>query len=537
MTDEQKWSVLSIGIEESGDFLCLDSQREVYNKAEEYTNEGIKILKSQMDKYGQNNYPKALERELKDILGILEPIPFFWTDIMIPSNITRTDIIKALEQTKREGTPPNRISSKYQLVYRGDIFPPKYIVSLANLFANGSEHPASSFSGGSETNAFLSEHGFTIIRKRETPRIPEQKTKKARTAPVPTNHSQTHNTVRFDDEEILSTLIRFEYLTNAMKLQYLIDSLEHDINKETVAFFYQVSAPEDILSSRMLHSPYGRSFALYLNRPVYKGGGLGNLLFPPLLTGYHPECSPLVEELNTVNAEIIRLVKTEENWLPILCEFIMIKTSVHELVVDVDDNQNDWGYSDLMGLAWYLKQNKPISISLIREYIVQAFRLGLDPSDIRTGTKTETEPIELKNLDYVTFSKKRNEWSDYASNLLTKAVPLFSRERIALVMNWQKYSLCAFDCGPVFMRKKRELLYPKICTALSDYQGWDSNKPVYKMMTDIVGENANIIIGRYWDYFGPNIDTVGYFTDNKEKLADLKEKLCILKDHYNNLLD
>lgn len=71
MKDPQKWALLSIGIEETGDIFCLDDQKTVYGLAEEYAEEGIEILKSQMDKYG-SNYPKHLELELKEILGLVE---------------------------------------------------------------------------------------------------------------------------------------------------------------------------------------------------------------------------------------------------------------------------------------------------------------------------------------------------------------------------------------------------------------------------------------------------------------------------------
>ena len=70
MDNKEKWSVLASGIEESEDILCLDNQKEIYETAEEYAKEGIEIIKSRMDKYGIN-YPKHLEAELKEILGVI----------------------------------------------------------------------------------------------------------------------------------------------------------------------------------------------------------------------------------------------------------------------------------------------------------------------------------------------------------------------------------------------------------------------------------------------------------------------------------
>lgn len=67
MTEKQKWALLSIGISESENLLCLKDESPLYSNAEEYAYEGINILVSRVEKYGIN-YPKALEAELKEIL-------------------------------------------------------------------------------------------------------------------------------------------------------------------------------------------------------------------------------------------------------------------------------------------------------------------------------------------------------------------------------------------------------------------------------------------------------------------------------------
>ncbi len=82
---------------------------------------------------------------------------------MIPRNISRRDIIKAVEEIRREGIPEQRKSTKYTLVFEREIFPPKYVISIANRYANGEDLPASTFSGGTETNFYLSRLGFEII--------------------------------------------------------------------------------------------------------------------------------------------------------------------------------------------------------------------------------------------------------------------------------------------------------------------------------------------------------------------------------------
>lgn len=67
MTEKQKWALLSIGITESHDLICLKDEGPIYNIAEKYAEEGMKIIQSHKDRYGIN-YPKFLEAELRDIL-------------------------------------------------------------------------------------------------------------------------------------------------------------------------------------------------------------------------------------------------------------------------------------------------------------------------------------------------------------------------------------------------------------------------------------------------------------------------------------
>lgn len=82
---------------------------------------------------------------------------------MIPRNIKEQHIIKAIQQVERAGIPKGRSSKKFLLEYNGKYYPPKYIISLANKYANGKELDSSEFSGGKETNDFLRTFGFNIV--------------------------------------------------------------------------------------------------------------------------------------------------------------------------------------------------------------------------------------------------------------------------------------------------------------------------------------------------------------------------------------
>ena len=81
---------------------------------------------------------------------------------MIPKNIKREHIIKAIEEIESSKIPALRASKKFLLKYNGKDYPPKYVVSLANEYANNKRLSSYDFSGGLETNSLLKNLGFEI---------------------------------------------------------------------------------------------------------------------------------------------------------------------------------------------------------------------------------------------------------------------------------------------------------------------------------------------------------------------------------------
>jgi len=67
LSEDQKWGILSASISKKSDLLILKDEKPIYETAEKYAEEGIKIIKSHIDKHGLN-YPKFLESELRNIL-------------------------------------------------------------------------------------------------------------------------------------------------------------------------------------------------------------------------------------------------------------------------------------------------------------------------------------------------------------------------------------------------------------------------------------------------------------------------------------
>ncbi|MDF2545771.1 MAG: hypothetical protein K0R93_669 [Anaerosolibacter sp.] len=87
---------------------------------------------------------------------------------MIPKNISREHIIKAIKEIDVSGTPELRNSTKYDLLYMGKKYPPKYVISIANKYVNGNELIAKKFTGGDATNDFLIKLGFEVVPKNRT---------------------------------------------------------------------------------------------------------------------------------------------------------------------------------------------------------------------------------------------------------------------------------------------------------------------------------------------------------------------------------
>ena len=85
----------------------------------------------------------------------------------VPGNISREPLLQAIEEIRRSGVPSGAQSTIYDVVFEGERFPPKLVVSIANRFANGEDLDRQTFGGGPDKPAFrlLERHGFTIERK------------------------------------------------------------------------------------------------------------------------------------------------------------------------------------------------------------------------------------------------------------------------------------------------------------------------------------------------------------------------------------
>ena len=83
---------------------------------------------------------------------------------MIPQNITREHIIQAIQEINSIKIPINRESGNYDLFFEGKRYPPKYVISIANKYANGQELDSKQFDA-IEAKTFLPKLGFEIKLK------------------------------------------------------------------------------------------------------------------------------------------------------------------------------------------------------------------------------------------------------------------------------------------------------------------------------------------------------------------------------------
>jgi hypothetical protein len=82
--------------------------------------------------------------------------------------ITREHLLKAIKEVDSEGVRHHRQSIDYDVIYEGKSYPPKYLISLANVHANGEElKPNPSWPGGLGSRAFklLEQNGFVIEKR------------------------------------------------------------------------------------------------------------------------------------------------------------------------------------------------------------------------------------------------------------------------------------------------------------------------------------------------------------------------------------
>lgn len=84
----------------------------------------------------------------------------------IPNNINKSHIQKAISEILKKNIPSARKEVHYSLIVNGVNLPPKYILSVANIYANGIELDSKEFISN-EARAYLEKKGFEIYDSRK----------------------------------------------------------------------------------------------------------------------------------------------------------------------------------------------------------------------------------------------------------------------------------------------------------------------------------------------------------------------------------
>jgi 5-methylcytosine-specific restriction enzyme A len=83
----------------------------------------------------------------------------------IPETISSEHILLALKNIDENGVPPEHRSDKYDLIFDGKTYPPKYVIRNAHFFVDGTYFDTILFSGGKQANTFLEKRGFLVFEK------------------------------------------------------------------------------------------------------------------------------------------------------------------------------------------------------------------------------------------------------------------------------------------------------------------------------------------------------------------------------------
>ena len=81
----------------------------------------------------------------------------------IPENILKEHILKAMVVIDRDGIRPGRNSTKHEVLYDKKRYPPKYLISLANVYPNKEELDPNPSWDARKARNFLKTMKFTIV--------------------------------------------------------------------------------------------------------------------------------------------------------------------------------------------------------------------------------------------------------------------------------------------------------------------------------------------------------------------------------------
>lgn len=89
---------------------------------------------------------------------------------MIPKELKRYHFSKAAKEIDKNGVPKSRESYVYDLVLNGKLYPPKYVISIANKYLAGTEFLPTKFNAVEAKDYFI-KNGYRVLDKKNNERI------------------------------------------------------------------------------------------------------------------------------------------------------------------------------------------------------------------------------------------------------------------------------------------------------------------------------------------------------------------------------
>ena len=405
--------------------------------------------------------------------------------------VTAEHVFQAIERLEAGDNkfPPPRNTF---LVYNGKQYPAKHIRGMAYEIACGVALSKDDYSGGDDTERFLTRLGFTIKR---------------------TKPKNIHNNLSYTPEESMSpqnslhlpstkTYQNADQYTSGQTLLSLFDWRSFEIEFQRIRLnyikwlFYFTPPREELFPGlgkgkgfQVFESYNGNSFSL---SPSGYGIDRRGKRMPPgsyecnqelelETTELKSSLDNRVKELHAKLNELLVLGDYSLLWA-MLQNFFWIKLGLHEFITHQEEV--------ILG-----KERDPIYESDIRQYIEVSLRNGVD---LQKSIPTRFSSQEIRNL-------------------------------ITGKMKWNRYSCCSFDCGPIAWGKGRYITYSEIANARTNYnnanyEGFAQRKPApgrFQWRGYAIRSLENIY--EFGILYHRDLDSLRFrdFTEKKEEIRDV----------------
>jgi hypothetical protein len=294
----------------------------------------------------------------------------------------------------------------------------------------------------------------------------------------------------------------YELDLQEVKISYLNWAIIHA--KEPAVRFRHLFLWDHQKDFCIVNSRYGRSFAI---SPF----GLGVRGVPkPRYDGIPPGLDEIDLELKrklTTNThkirEAIKVFLTEdkiEEAKKAILNFYWLKLGLHELLFDRVQYGRDETGRIIKGRINIMEPEDWNNLSGIRNRIINVIRFG-----------DNLENVYVKSLNKKLPGFGRNSYSTFISSAMT----------------WNKYALCAFDCGPVLWSRKGFVSFDKVKKRMKKIR-WPYSGTPHKLLRPLY----TIAL----DYRRPPIRQKGQ-PDEGYSLKSMRRRRCQLFEVIDNILD